>query len=326
MSSHTASTGTTAEDYGKRYYAHYSDTDEPYSWESPGWRAWFTMVARRIVDVTGPSDRVLDVGCARGLLVQAFVEVGCDAHGIDLSDTSIGQASPEVRDRLEVASATTPIEGEFDLVTCIEVLEHMSPADAESAIDNICAVTSRVVLSSTPGDFDEATHINVHPIGDWAAAFASRGFYRRTDVDLGFITPWAIYFEKAPLSVRDVVHRYESQMYPMRLELNEKRAGLLEAHRLLSSSVQDEEMTELRHRLLVNRDYVMGVEAELGTARSERDEARREVRDLHERLAGVYEALAEQVAELEAVKASQRWRVGGAIVGPAATITGRRRR
>ncbi len=346
--------GTTAEDYARRYYAHYSDTDEPYSWDSPGWRAFFTLVAQRLVAINGPTGSVLDVGCAKGLLVQALAEQGVDAHGVDISDTSIGDAHPDVRDRLAVVSAAEPFEGRFDFVTCIEVLEHMSPRDAERAIDNMCAVTDRVVLSSTPGDFDEVTHINVHPVADWVAAFATRGFYRRTDVDLGFLSPWAVFFERAELTQRDLVHRYETMCFPMRSELLAKREELLKAHRELERLDTGEQLEQLQHELLRARDAAQGSEATAGQARHERDVALLRVDEAEQALAGARDAanqgrllvarfeaelaqarveLAEMreaalVAqhELAQIRASERWRIGGAIVAPIAAIQRRRGR
>lgn len=312
--------GTTSEDYSRRYYEHYSDTDETYGWESPEWRAFFTGVARRLLATTGPADRVLDVGCAKGLLVQAFLNEGCDAYGIDISQTSIAEATEGVRDRVKVASATDPFDGSYDLITCIEVLEHMSPRDAEQTIDNMCAATDRVVLSSTPGDFDEPTHINVHPVADWAAAFATRGFFRRTDVDLGYLAPWALYLERAKLTPRDVVHRYETSMYPLRLEVKDKREAVLQAHRELSRLEDQTELRELKHQLLTCRDHAIGCEAEAGTARGERDLARAEIARLTASLDDAQRRVVVYAEELKAVRTSERWRVGGLLLSPVAAV------
>ncbi len=229
-----AQIGTTASDYNGYYYASHLGSDEEYGWESPTWRVFFTNVANRIVALTA-SRRVLDVGCARGLLVQALVGEGIEAYGSDISETAIASAHPEVRDRLSVATAVDPIEGRWDLITCIEVVEHMSPSDADKALANLCAATDRVLFSSGPGDYAEPTHINVRPPADWAASFAEHGFFRRTDVDLSFLTPWAVLFERADLDIRAVVHRYEAYAYPLRVEVLEKRAALLEAHRTIST-------------------------------------------------------------------------------------------
>lgn len=313
--------GTTATDYSEHYYRHYSDSDEPYSWSSPGWRAFFSGVASRVIAATGPVESVLDVGCAKGLLVHGFLAAGATgAEGFDLSDTAIAEADPEVRDRVRVASATEPFGRRYDLVTCIEVLEHMSPPDAATTIDNICAATDRVVLSSTPGDFDEPTHVNVHPVADWAAEFAARGFFRRTDVDLSFLSPWAVYLEKAPLLPRDVVHRYEAAMYPLRQEVAVKRDTLLDLHRQLGRLEDDELLADLRHQLLILRDHAIGAEATVGTARAELSRVTGENTALKEELRQLLATLQEYADELEAVRASLRWRVGGTLMSPMAAV------
>lgn len=286
---------TISSDYGGSYFASHLASDEDYSWESTHWRGFFTMVAERIVSLANPGS-VLDVGCAKGLLVQALRSAGVACEGVDISTYAIESAHPAARPYLRVASAET-VTGIWDLVTCIEVLEHMSPDAAERTIDAMCNITDRVLISSTPSDFNEPTHINVRQPAAWAASFAERGFYRRTDVDLGFITPWAVLFERADLSNRDIVHRYESYSYPMRVEVLDKRSALLDLHRQLSelkdggiggfgdSRVADLEAAlaaerattlDLRHRLMTSRDHAMGAEAE--SARWREEYQRAEVR------------------------------------------------
>lgn len=301
--------GTTSEDYSAQYYAHHCGSDEAYSWESPGWRAFFRSVARNLQRVMGSPETVLDVGASNGMLVQAFAELGIDARGFDLSESAVASADESVRDRLWVGSATEPIEGTYDLITCIEVLEHLSPLDAETAIDNMCAASDRLVITSTPADFREPTHINVHPTADWVAAFASRGFFRRTDLDVSFLTPWAFCVERADLTPRDIVHRYESLTTPMRTELLDMRAELLAAHRTLSQ-VDEDELQRLRHEILRLRDHAKGHEAEAHSARADRDAA----------VSALQRELSEIRSELDAVKSSQRWRVGGLIAAPVAAV------
>ena len=301
----TSRLSTTADDYTNCYYACYgSDSEQEYCWDSAEWRAFFTHVADKVVSLIGPA-RVLDVGCARGLLVQALVEAGVDAHGTDISETAVASAHTDVRGRLSVATVVDPIEGSWDLVTCIEVVEHMSPVDADQAITNMCAVTERVLFSSGPGDYAEPTHVNVRPPADWAAAFAERGFFRRTDVDLSFLTPWAVLFERANLDTRAVVHRYEAYAYPMRVEILDKRAALLDAHRTISALHDAQESgqnIDLKHRVLTLRDHAIGAEAAVGAARAEVEAAN----------GRVHWAL----TELAAVKRSRTWRAGTMLLSP----------
>jgi len=308
---------TESRDYDESYFHSHLGADEPYEWASPHWRTFFTMVAERIRAVTNPS-AVLDVGCARGLLVQAFYEQGIDAYGIDVSQHAIDTAHPDIAARLSVGSAEE-IEGSWDLITCIEVLEHMEPTAAERAIDSMCAASDRILLSSSPGDFTEPTHVNVREPAAWAAAFAERGFLRRTDVDLSFLVPWAVLFERADANTRDLVYRYERYAYPMRLEVLEKRRALLEANRKISElegggsgdlqTRLDETNAanlDLRHRLLTSRDHAIGAEAEAGQWRRRYEDAAAELDETRRHLYTAY--------------SSATWRVGKTIVRPVAKL------
>lgn len=271
--------GTTSVDYGQGYYndVHLGGHGD-YSWDNEHWRNFFMSVADRLVGALNPRT-VLDVGCARGLLVQSFAIQGVDARGFDISAHAIESAHEDVRDRLSVASATERIDGRYDLVTCIEVLEHMSATDAQLAIDQLTAVTDRVLFSSSPEDHDEPTHINTNPGEQWAAWFAERGFFRRVDVDVSMIAPWAVVFERGEPSLHELTKRYEQQYASVRTELLEKRRALLEADREINSlrgrlderPVDTEavdrltaELAQARHAVLTNRDHVIGLEAQNG--------------------------------------------------------------
>ena len=195
-----ADIGPTPEDYGRAYFASFAGGE--YHSEAGNWQEFFVEVASRLVELFSPAS-VLDAGCAKGLLVAALVDAGADARGIDVSDHAIAEAPDGIRDRLSVGSLADPIAGRFDLVTCIEVLEHMNRGETSAAMDHLCAVSDRIVFSSTPADFAEPTHVNVRPPAEWAAEFAERGFFRRTDVDLAYLSPWAVVYERRRMTVRD---------------------------------------------------------------------------------------------------------------------------
>ena len=316
----TTSVSTTATDFGQGYYdeAHLGAPGE-YSWESDHWRTFFTGVAERIVGLLAPRS-VLDVGCARGLLVQALAELGVDSHGSDVSTYAIESAHPDVADRLTVASAADPIEGRYDLITCIEVLEHVSAEEAQRAIDSMCSATDRILFSSTSSDFAESTHINVHPTAQWAAWFAERGFYRNVDADASFLTPWAVLFERATLNAHGIVERYERHLAPVQAEVVEKRKALLDAHRQLSVGqpgprtvdANDRSVLE-RHAALVARDHVIGLEARVATLEFE-------LRRVRERLRRTRQTLKERNEELAGIRTSRTWRAGRVLVRPFARL------
>jgi SAM-dependent methyltransferase len=227
----TARGSTGSSDYSATYYLG-GHLGPPYTYEEPHWRVFFGGVADALVATFQPTS-VYDAGCAIGLFVRALLDRGVDAYGGDISEFAVQGAPPGLRERLEVRDLTRPFDRRYDLISCIEVLEHMSTADAQIAIANICAATDTVLLSSTPEDFNEPTHINVRTPASWAQDFARHGFFRRTDVDASFLSPWAVVFSRRRPTVVELVNHYETLVAPLSREVVAKRQALLEVQREL---------------------------------------------------------------------------------------------
>lgn len=198
------------------------------------WLAFFGRIADRIVADLAPRT-AMDVGCAMGFLVEALRARGVDARGIDVSDYAIGQAHPDIAPYLAVASAAEPLPERYDLVTCIEVVEHMPGDLADRAIDVVTAAADDILFSSSPTDHAEPTHVNVRPPEAWAAAFARRGFYRDADFDATFLTPWAARFRKVDGPLVGVVAAYERRLW----QLADANHQLREANAALRRSAAD---------------------------------------------------------------------------------------
>lgn len=318
-------------DYDERYFA--TGLGLPYDESQPHWWRFFGDIADRIVKGLAPAS-VLDAGCAKGFLVAALAERGVDARGLDVSQYAVDSAVRGAEGRLAVGSLTDPLDGRWDLVTCIEVLEHMSPEQTQRAIDNICAVTESVLLSSTPHDFVEPSHVNVRPVATWASWFAERGFFRRTDLDLSSISPWAAVFERRSLTPAGVAYLYETEAAPLREEAAVKRSALLDAERRIADleakleaarhpsardlTVEPDRTTE---RVIALTDEVIGLRSELGALRYNADleiwAATVEADDRRKQAeAGCREAEARAMgaeARLEEVLASRTWRYAQAL-------------
>lgn len=193
---------------------------------SEGWLRFFGGVADAIVREIRPRS-VLDAGCAMGFLVEALRQRGVDAWGIDVSDYAISQVDPSIRGFCSVASITEPLPRgyarEYDLITCIEVLEHLPPVDGPRAVASLCAHTRDVLFSSSPDDFAEATHFNVQPAEVWAELFAQHGFYRDLDFDASFLTPWAARFRRRDDPPHRIVRDYERRLARLQAEVRQLR-------------------------------------------------------------------------------------------------------
>ncbi len=101
--------------------------------------------------------RVVDVGCGGGILAEALASRGASVVGIDLSERAIGVAKLHQYEsgttvEYRVASAETlAIEcaGAFDVVTCLELLEHVpEPASTVAACAALVKPSGVVVFST----------------------------------------------------------------------------------------------------------------------------------------------------------------------------------
>ncbi len=203
----------TAQFYDRDYYgASYDQGGVPYGRDEKVWIEFMATVAASVVKTLRPSTS-LDVGCALGLLVEALRERGVDARGFDLSPWAIQQIPGYLQPYCWVGSLTDEIEDHFDLITCVEVLEHLPPILAEAGVANLCRHAQMVLFSSTPDDFDEPTHLNVEPSGYWVNLFLRHGFVRDLDYDASFVSSHAMLFRRGESDVSTLVDNYERKLW-----------------------------------------------------------------------------------------------------------------
>ncbi len=107
--------------------------------------------------VTLKGKRVLDVGCGGGLLSEGMAVRGADVTGIDLSEKPLGvarlhllESGQKVDYRLvSVEQLADEMPGSFDVVTCLEMLEHVpNPASVISACGRLVRPGGQVFFST----------------------------------------------------------------------------------------------------------------------------------------------------------------------------------
>ena len=92
------------------------------------------------------------IGCAMGTLVAALRDRGVNAYGIDISEYAISQVPEDIRPYCRAQSALENLPADFpthyDMVSCIEMIEHLEEPDGLALIKKMCTCllyTSRCV-------------------------------------------------------------------------------------------------------------------------------------------------------------------------------------
>ena len=214
-----------AELYGAQYYASHCG---PFPYErSAHWLEFFAKTADELIRAIRPT-RMFDAGCALGFLVEAFWDRGVEAYGRDISNFAISSVRPDPRPYCEVGSIADPLPDHYDLVTCIEVLEHMPETSALHAIRSMTAATTRIFFSSSPDDFDEPTHINVRPVIYWLRRFAEAGFAPVPGFDGSFLCHHAMLLERRDGPIDEQLLLGQAEIIRLRLEILQRQRALYE--------------------------------------------------------------------------------------------------
>jgi 2-polyprenyl-3-methyl-5-hydroxy-6-metoxy-1,4-benzoquinol methylase len=112
---------------------HYNVTLEPFGlFRALSWGVEYASYVNGVMDVLAESkfETLLDVGCGDGFLVNSLAKIYTEQklNGVDLSDRAIGFANAfSVSTNTTFTACDASEMGEFDVVTLIEVAEHIPP-------------------------------------------------------------------------------------------------------------------------------------------------------------------------------------------------------
>lgn len=131
----------------------------------------------------------VDVGCAKGFLVQALREAGVRrVFGLDVSHYAVSAPDVAVSRGLAVADVATSIPlvaACCDLVTAVDLFEHIArPLPLLQEIGRVLRPAGHAYLKIChprhPNARRDPSHVNVQPLSYWKRRFAEAGFrYRR---------------------------------------------------------------------------------------------------------------------------------------------------
>ncbi|MDP1569444.1 MAG: glycosyltransferase [Vicinamibacterales bacterium] len=146
----------------------------------------FAGVQAGIVAATFQPGSCLEIGCARGEFVRELRQRGVRAFGTDISVYSVASAEAHTRGHLTASAiAALPYaDNAFDLVTAVEVFEHVPPEQVDTAIRELWRVARTFVWvtvqntdAATPEHFfTDLTHVTMKPLAWWQDRFRANGF------------------------------------------------------------------------------------------------------------------------------------------------------
>ncbi len=125
---------------------------------------------------------IVRVPCYRSAAVRGVFEVFCfsrnaNIKGVDRTDARFGYLEPDQYEKVDLAKSLD-LSKTFDLVICIEVIEHI-PADFDRVLINhvVRHASKRIVFGGARPGQPGVSQINCKPISHWLELFASAGWY-----------------------------------------------------------------------------------------------------------------------------------------------------
>lgn len=114
--------------------------------------------------------RIVDVGCGPGWWAARLAALGCEVLGVDGPDG--GEALRGAGRYLEHdLAAAGELPGRYDVAFCLEVAEHLAPADGAQLVRALTRLAPVVVFSAAVPGQGGVGHINERWQPHWAAMF-----------------------------------------------------------------------------------------------------------------------------------------------------------
>lgn len=134
---------------------------------------WNERIFLALCVMFGIPNSTLDIGCGTGAMVKIARNLGVEAWGVDLLQSNNGYL------RKHDLRQPLLLDRKFDLITCIEVAEHIAPEYAEtlckSMKDNISSRGWLVLSAAHPGQQGHQ-HVNCQPAYYWREKLHALGF------------------------------------------------------------------------------------------------------------------------------------------------------
>lgn len=131
--------------------------------------------------------KCFELGCFTGPVLSLLADAGVNVVGSDVSHTAFTFAYPNIRDRMLFGDLLDlKIDGPFDVVLCMDVLEHISPLRLGAYIEKIASLvgdTGFMYVNSPMFSSDEIFGICAGPYLDEWRAVGDASYWRQWHCD-----------------------------------------------------------------------------------------------------------------------------------------------
>ena len=134
----------------------------------------------------------------------------------------------------------------------------------------------RVLIATTPDDFDDPTHFNVQPPIYWIEKFAEFGFMPDITHDAGYLTPYAILFTKqGPKLPVEVLKLYgEKKLQDYEFAGLKHQSNMLQRHQIENRAKIEQQAASIAEKekiILDSANHVNNLEDTIAIERAARE-------------------------------------------------------
>jgi SAM-dependent methyltransferase len=214
-----------------------------------------------ILDLCKPRNS-LDLGCGQGFYVRYLRERKVDAWGVEKEDLGELYKSPGHLIQQDL-SQPFDLDEKYDLVLCLEVVEHISREYENIVFDNILKHMRKYLVFSgaTPGQ-QGTGHVNERPESHWFSHLVRRGLVLLHQESIKLRMACTLPWYAKNISIWELVHPHSYDLLDL---VAEKYSQILACQLKLN---------DLREQSKGLDDELSKTKSELGQLRSQFDEAK----------------------------------------------------
>jgi predicted nucleic acid-binding Zn-ribbon protein len=241
---------------------------------------------RLILDLLKPQ-KSLDMGCGQGFYVRYLRDRKVDAWGVEKEDLGELYKSPGHLIQQDL-SQPFELDEKYDLVLCLEVVEHISREYENVVFDNILRHMSKYLVFSgaTPGQ-QGTGHVNERPENHWFSHLVQRGLVLLHEESIKLRMACTLPWYAKNISIWELVH---PDSYDLLNFVAEKYSQILACQLELDNM----------------REQSNGLSGELSKAKSELEQMRSQFGDARTELAQMRSQHHEAQSELSKAKGELR--------------------